>query len=332
MTSNVLTIDTLEIGYGGNAIVKDFSLSVKKGEFISLLGPSGSGKSSILRALAGFLPPMSGKIVLAGRDITSQPPERRDIGIVFQNYALFPNMSAYENIAFALRVARRPQPEIDRRVHEVASMASIVDYLARKPANLSGGQQQRVAIARALVTGAQVLLFDEPLSNLDAAVRAVMRREIRRLQQDIGFTAIFVTHDQEDALTMSDRIVVLHEGRIEQVGDGRTLYRQPATPFICRFIGATNELSPAIATRLLGREVTGRAFVRLENLLLGTGDGLPMTIGAVEFLGAYSRIELLFDDMVLSALVLGDAPFERGATIPVTVRPDAMHIFAEPMR
>lgn len=325
----ILSLKNLVVGYAEKVVMRDLSLDLKEGEFVSLLGPSGSGKSSILRAVAGFLPLISGKIVLNGRDITPAPPERRNIGIVFQNYALFPNMTAFENIAFSLRVAKRPKVEIDSRVTAIAMASGIGEQLYKKPASMSGGQQQRVAIARALVTGSKVLLFDEPLSNLDARVRVTMRAEIKRLQDEFGFAAIFVTHDQEDALTMSDKIIVLSGGRVEQVGDGHTLYHKPISPFVCQFIGNSNELSLPLAQRLIGEDVDGRSFVRLEDVILGddTGQGIGATVTHVEFLGAYSRIDCDVQGHFISAFQLGDACPGIGQAVTLSIRPGSEILF-----
>ncbi|CDN57651.1 Ferric cations import ATP-binding protein (plasmid) [Neorhizobium galegae bv. officinalis bv. officinalis str. HAMBI 1141] len=331
MATPILIIDKLHIGYGDKVVIRDLSLEIHEGEFVALLGPSGSGKSSVLRALAGFHSVMSGRIVLEGKDITKEPAERRNVGMVFQNYALFPTMTAFENIAFALRVAKIPQGEIRRRVAQIAETAGIADQLDKKPATMSGGQQQRVAIARALVAGSKVLLFDEPLSNLDAKVRVTMRREIKRLQEEFGFTAVFVTHDQEDALTMSDTIVVLANGGVEQIGSGRTLYRSPATPFICEFIGAANELPTTLGAQILGCSFRGRIFVRHEDVLIGktVEAGLPATVHDVEFLGAHSRVDLDCDGYIISAAAMGDTLPEIGESVSWTIRAGSAHIFEE---
>ena len=246
---------------------------------------------------------------------------------MFQNYALFPTMTAFENIAFALRVAGRSRREIEARVREIAETSGIEDHLDKKPANLSGGQQQRVAIARALIMGARVLLFDEPLSNLDAKVRIAMRREIKRLQQEIGFTALFVTHDQEEALSMSDRIVVLNRGATEQIGTPRELYDRPATPFVAQFIGAANEIPAVLAPRLTGAG-TGRLFVRYEDLLIG-GEGLPARVTHVEFLGPMTRVDCEAEGHALSALQFGGAVPEAGETVCLRVRSGAYHVFPD---
>ena len=328
MTDPALEITDLVLGYDGVPVVTDFNVSVPAGDFVSLLGPSGCGKTTVLRAIAGFLPAMGGSIRLEGEDITRLSPERRDVGIVFQNYALFPTMTAFENIAFGLRAARKSQRDIAKSVEDIAEIAGISAYLDRTPANLSGGQQQRVAIARALVMGTRILLFDEPLSNLDAKVRQAMRREIKRLQKDVGFTAVFVTHDQEEALSMSDSIVVLKDGQIEQSGAPRTLYHRPATPFIAHFIGEANELSPAAAQKLAGI-TDGRCFVKHEDLFLAEA-GLRAKVVYTEFLGATTRIDLVFEGGELSVLHgNGDAP-EIGATVHVALRPGATHVCEGP--
>nr|WP_245506045.1 ABC transporter ATP-binding protein [Rhizobium leguminosarum] len=224
-----------------------------------------------------------------------------------------------------------PQSEIGRRVAEIAETSGITEQLHKKPVAMSGGQQQRVAIARALVAGSKVLLFDEPLSNLDAKVRVTMRREIKRLQREFGFTAVFVTHDQEDALTMSDTIVVLANGGVEQIGDGRTLYRKPATPFICEFVGAANELPTPLARQILGGDIRGRIFVRHEDVFVGkeVEVGSRAIVRHVEFLGAHSRIDLDTGGYFISAARMGHELPEIGETVSWTIRPGSAHIFEE---
>ncbi len=323
MAEAVMSIRDLDIGYDEKVVVSGFGLDIDAGEFVSLLGPSGCGKTTILRSIAGFLKARNGSIRLQGHDITRLPAEQRDVGIVFQNYALFPTMSAFENIAFGLRVARLSQDEIAQRVQAISEASGICEHLDKKPANLSGGQQQRVAIARALVMGARVLLLDEPLSNLDAKMRVAMRREIRRLQAELGFTAIYVTHDQEEALSLSDRVVLLRDGRVEQEGSGRDLYHHPKTPFVCDFIGESNEISGGLASRLgIAADTGASCFLRHEDVLLDFGeDGLPAEIAHVEFLGATTRVDCNVEDEVLSATVDGRAlPVEIGAGHPVRIR------------
>ncbi len=223
--------------------LKDISFSVKEGELITLLGPSGCGKTTLLRIIAGLEQQNQGEIILAGRDISRLPPKDRDYGIVFQSYALFPNLTASENIAYGLVNLKKPRKEIEERVKELLQLIGLPDVGHKYPSQLSGGQQQRIALARALATSPSLLLLDEPLSALDARVRIALRLEIKHLQDRLGVTTIFVTHDQEEALVMSDRIVVMNKGTIEQIGTPEEIYRFPATPFVADFIGMMNFLS-----------------------------------------------------------------------------------------
>jgi putative spermidine/putrescine transport system ATP-binding protein len=238
-----LELDHVEKSFGANAVVQDFCLDVTQGEFISVLGPSGCGKTTTLRMVAGFETPSAGSIRLQGRDITSQPPNARRMGMVFQDYALFPNMTAAGNIGFGLRVTGTPATTVKQRVAELLTLIQMDEFGERYPHQLSGGQQQRVALARALAIQPRVLLLDEPLSALDAQIRVDLRGEIRRIQQRFGITTIYVTHDQEEALSLSDRIVVINHGRVEQVGTPFDIYNYPATPFVARFVGAINLLT-----------------------------------------------------------------------------------------
>jgi putative spermidine/putrescine transport system ATP-binding protein len=235
-----LILDKLSLAYGKTAAVHALDLAVDDGQLISLLGPSGCGKTTTLRAVAGLLPPVSGRIVLGGVDITQLPAHRRDMGLVFQSYALFPHLSAYDNVAFGLRLRKRPPAELDTRVRAALASVGLQGFEARLPAKLSGGQQQRVAVARAIVLRPRLLLMDEPLSNLDARLRVEMRAELRRIQRELGITMLYVTHDQEEALSLSDRIVVMRDGRIEQDGPPAAIYHRPATPFVAAFMGYQN--------------------------------------------------------------------------------------------
>ncbi|MEB3806557.1 MAG: ABC transporter ATP-binding protein [Desulfurococcales archaeon] len=218
--------------------VRDIDLEIPDGKFTALLGPSGSGKTTLLYLIAGIYKPTRGRILFDGRDVTGLKPNERNIGLVFQNYALYPHMTVYENISFPLRLAKKPKSHIDRKVNEVASMLQIKHLLDRYPSQLSGGQQQRVALARALVKEPSVLLLDEPLSNLDAMLRLRIRSELKRLQRDLGITAVYVTHDQSEALAMADKIVVIHNGVIQQEGDPHEVYRYPRNVFVASFIGS----------------------------------------------------------------------------------------------
>ncbi len=227
-------------GAGEVTAVDDVSLQIKKGEFITLLGPSGCGKTTTLRMIAGFEFPTTGDIRLDGEIINDYPPHKRDMSMVFQSYAIFPHLTVFENVAYGLKVQRLPKAEITERVDRVLGLVELVGFGGRTPDQLSGGQQQRVALARALVMEPKVLLMDEPLSNLDAKLREQMRYEIRRIQKQIGITSVYVTHDQVEAMTMSDRIVVMNEGRIEQVGPPPEIYRRPSNRFVADFIGKAN--------------------------------------------------------------------------------------------
>ncbi|MEB3852064.1 MAG: ABC transporter ATP-binding protein [Desulfurococcales archaeon] len=223
--------------FGRVAAVRDVNLRFPDGKFSSILGPSGSGKSTLLYLIAGIYRPTRGEVLFDGRDVSRVPPNERNVGLVFQNYALYPHMTVFDNIAFPLRLRKTPRGEVERRVREVAEMLGIGDLLDRYPAQLSGGQQQRVALARALVKRPSVLLLDEPLSNLDALVRLRIRGELKRLQQELGITAIYVTHDQSEALAMSDQIAVIHRGEIQQVGTPEDVYEKPRNIFVASFIG-----------------------------------------------------------------------------------------------
>jgi putative spermidine/putrescine transport system ATP-binding protein len=231
-----LVLDKLNLAYGKSAAVTDLNLSVAQGQLISLLGPSGCGKTTTMRAVAGLLRPVSGRIVLAGEDITQRPVHQRDMGLVFQSYALFPHLSAYDNVAFGLRLRKVAAAELDQRVRSAIASVGLQGFESRLPANLSGGQQQRVAVARAIVLRPRLLLLDEPLSNLDALLRVEMRAELRRIQRELGITMLYVTHDPEEALSLSDRIVVMRDGRIEQTtAPGRL--PPPGPPFVATFAG-----------------------------------------------------------------------------------------------
>ncbi|MGJ5041466.1 MULTISPECIES: ABC transporter ATP-binding protein [unclassified Bradyrhizobium] len=238
-----LTLDGLTKLYGDVAAVSDVNLSVAKGEFISLLGPSGCGKTTTLQMIAGLVEPTSGRITLDGRDITHEKPDRRGLGIVFQSYALFPHMTVAQNVAFGLEMRKVIRAEREARVKQALALVQLAALADRYPRQLSGGQRQRVAVARALVIDPPVLLLDEPLSNLDAKLREEMQFELRGIQQRVGTTTIMVTHDQSEALSMSDRVVVMEQGRIMQVDAPYRLYENPATPFISSFVGKMNRLS-----------------------------------------------------------------------------------------
>ncbi len=232
---------------GAVAAVNDVSLEIRPGELLTLLGPSGCGKTTTLRMIAGFQAPAAGRIYIGDRDVTGIEANERGIGFVFQNYALFPHLTVFENVAYGLRVQRQDTAEIARTVGEVLSLVGLAGYEPQMPHQLSGGEQQRVALARAVVIRPTVLLFDEPLSNLDAKLRLQMRGEIRSLQKKLGVTTVYVTHDQEEAMAISDRIAVMNKGEIAQIGDAEELYRRPASLFVARFIGQANLIKAVVA-------------------------------------------------------------------------------------
>jgi iron(III) transport system ATP-binding protein len=245
-------------GRGGEGIVRavdQANINIAKGEFVTLLGPSGCGKTTTLRLIAGFEFPTQGRIILDGQAINELPPNRRDMAMVFQSYAIFPHLNVFENVAYGLKIRGLSQQEIRDKVRWVLEMTELMGLENRAPNALSGGQQQRVALARALVMEPKVLLMDEPLSNLDAKLREVMRTEIRQIQQKLGITSVYVTHDQLEAMTLSDKIVVMNKGRIEQIGTPQEIYRHPRTAFVADFIGRTNFVSGTVHG-LNGREVT----------------------------------------------------------------------------
>ena len=263
----MINFKNVQISYGDFVAVDDLNLEIKEGEFFTFLGPSGCGKSTTLRTLVGFIDPSKGSIFVDDKDITRLAPERREIGIVFQSYALFPTMTVYDNIAYGLKIKKMPKSEIDAKVNEIAQKIKISDkQLQRNVSELSGGQQQRVALARALVLEPKILCLDEPLSNLDAKLRVDLRLELKRLQRNLGITTLYVTHDQEEALTLSDRIAVFNNGFIEQVGTPQEIYNQSATEFVCDFIGDINKLTEETMKELTGKEEEKVGYIRLERI------------------------------------------------------------------
>jgi putative spermidine/putrescine transport system ATP-binding protein len=317
-----LQLNNLQKSYGANAVVKQFDLSIERGEFVTFLGPSGCGKTTTLRMVAGFETPSGGEIRIDGRDVTNVAASRRNIGMVFQSYALFPNMTVADNVGFGLKVAGRSATEIRARVDEMLEMIKLPHLRDRYPYQLSGGQQQRVSLARALAPSPQILLLDEPLSALDARIRVSLREEIRALQIKLGITTIFVTHDQEEALSMSDRIVVMNEGRVDQVGAPFEIYNDPRTRFVASFIGTLNILDGRIVDPAAGivsidgqNVIVGRGLadakpgdarsfaLRPEALALGAGaegrNVLEGVIAEVAFLGSVVRVRMRLKESVI---------------------------------
>lgn len=237
---SLISLEKITVGYGNNIILKDLDLKVEKGQLVSLLGPSGCGKTTTLRLIAGFLDLQSGKFIFDGKDYSHIPVHKRNFGFVFQSYALFPHLNVFENVAFGLKLRKVDKSEIKNRVEEMLKIVDLLDYANRFPAELSGGQRQRVALARALVIKPDLLLLDEPLSNLDAKLRVKMRVEIRKIQQELGITTVYVTHDQEECFSISDKVAVMNNGIIEQMDEPARIYKYPATEFIARFVGFEN--------------------------------------------------------------------------------------------
>ena len=272
-----LELENVQKAFGASYAVQHFDLSVERGEFISFLGPSGCGKTTTLRMVAGFELPSTGQIRVDGKDITNLRPNQRNIGMVFQSYALFPNMTVAENVAFGLKVARRSPSEIEGRVGEMLKIIKLPQHAGRYPYQLSGGQQQRIALARALAYEPQVLLLDEPLSALDAKIRVALRVEIRSIQRQLGITTVYVTHDQEEALSLSDRVVVMSEGRIEQIGTPFEIYNFPSTSFVASFVGTLNVMPASVVDAARGELTVSGQPVRLARRF-GGGAGRAVQI------------------------------------------------------
>ena len=303
-----LSLRGLHKSYGATSIFSDIACEIGKGEFVTLLGPSGCGKSTLLRCIAGLTEVNGGQILLNGEDLVPQAPQKRGIGMVFQSYALFPNMTVQQNVAFGLRMQKVAKEESAERVREALAMVELGDFAARYPHQLSGGQCQRVALARSLVTRPRLLLLDEPLSALDARIRKHLREQIRQIQRELGLTTIFVTHDQEEALVLSDRIFLMNAGQIVQSGDAETLYTAPVDVFAAGFIGNYNLLDAETASRLLDRPIGSRIAIRPEAIQIGSQGNIEAQIRSHSLLGNVIRyrieargVELLVDVLNRSA-------------------------------
>lgn len=311
----MIEIHDLVVKYGDFTAVKGIDLAIQEGEFFTFLGPSGCGKTTTLRSISGFEKPAGGTIFSKGIDLTQLLPEQRNIGFVFQNYALFPSMTVYENIAFGLKIKKLDKQSIRQKVENVAETTGITEHLGKKISDLSGGQQQRVAVARALVIEPDILLMDEPLSNLDAKLRIVMREEIKKLQTELGITTIYVTHDQEEALAISDRIAVFNDGMIDQIGNPVEVYENPKTEFAAKFIGDISPLTGALKNKIrkqLHCEDCNQLYVRPHKIHIGSKpeqENLIETtvrVNGFEFLGAYSKIMVQPEDSAqFDCLVFG---------------------------
>ncbi len=347
--------------YGEQWVVRDVNLHIQAGEFFTFLGPSGCGKTTLLRMIAGFAMPDEGSIYLDDRDVSRTPPWQRDLGMVFQNYALWPHMTVFENVAFGLRERKIPRDEINQRVNHALEMVDLLGCESRRPSQLSGGQQQRGALARTLVIQPRVLLLDEPLSNLDAMLRMEMRLELLKLQRDLGLTTIYVTHDQDEALAMSSQIAVMHRGQVIQVASPRAIYEQPADNFVAAFVGQANLIAGKIRSRadnaltvevgagniveVLGAGETSQAgdpvqlSLRPEAIEIGPANAekrsanqIDGKITAAAYQGAAVEYEVAALGMIIKARVAhakGKALFQRGEAVTLSFAPEAASCLAD---
>ncbi|MBL8833259.1 MAG: putative 2-aminoethylphosphonate ABC transporter ATP-binding protein [Rhodospirillales bacterium] len=351
--SAYLVVDKVTKSFGQFQAVREASFTVRRGEFVCFLGPSGCGKTTLLRMIAGLETMTGGRIVQDGRDISWLPPSQRDFGIVFQSYALFPNLTVFDNVAYGLRGRGKTDAEIAKRVDELLTLVGLPGEAKKYPSQISGGQQQRVALARALAISPGLLLLDEPLSALDARVRVYLRHEIRELQRRLGVTTIMVTHDQEEALTMADRIAVMNAGQVEQFDSPAAVYAVPSTPFVADFVGTTNILRAKLASP--GRIVSGgveieaatppdlfpgadvRVCVRPEDVMVrGVNENTPnrvdVTVEELVFMGSFSRAKLagpkgMSISADFSANLLRDHALATGARIKVALPADRLRVF-----
>lgn len=345
-----LSIHDARKSFGATEVLKGVSIDVADGEFTVIVGPSGCGKSTLLRAVAGLEELTGGSIVIGDRDVTSLPPSERGIAMVFQSYALYPHLTVRENMAFGLKIAKASKSEIDEAVHRAAEILNIEALLDRKPAALSGGQRQRVAIGRAIVRQPQIFLFDEPLSNLDADLRVRMRYEFASLHRQLGTTTLYVTHDQVEAMTLADRIIVLRDGRIEQVGSPRELYARPTNIFVAQFLGTPrmNILTAAVAEGGRATLEDGRSIalpplaaplaagtplsigIRPEDIAIGDApDALPFTIRFIERLGGLATLHLggREGDEPIACQLRDDGSLGEGDEVFASLPPARLHLF-----
>lgn len=333
MTESAIRVEGVSKRYGKNTVLNHIDLDIREGEFVCLLGPSGCGKSTLLRLIAGLDTPTEGKIMLKGKDATYLPASKRNFGIMFQSYALFPNLTAFENVAYGLRNQKLANKAINEVVNRYFSMVGLLEAKDRYPAQLSGGEQQRVALARALATNPSFLLLDEPLSALDAKVRIKLRREICRIQRELALTTIMVTHDQDEALTMADRIIVMNRAQVMQSGTPQEIYNSPQSRFVADFIGAINFYP----------ELTGKgtlSAVRPENIRMETepGEGsLCAQLETMEFRGSFCRLTARLTGLQRNDELMVDLPYKEvkqrnlrvGSTVYLTMPPQQVLHFAE---
>ena len=329
----MIRLNNIVVKFGDFTALHGIDVHVKEGEFFTFLGPSGCGKTTTLRTITGFIEPAEGTVVVKGRDITRVPIEDRNIGIVFQSYALFPTMTVYDNIAFGLKVKKVKKAEIDQKVRQIAKKVDLSDeQLAKAVSQLSGGQQQRVAIARALVTGPAIICMDEPLSNLDAKLRVQLRNELKKMQKDFGITTIYVTHDQEEALTLSDRIAVFNKGFIEQIGTPNEVYNHSATEFVCNFIGDIDRLNDETVAVLKGAgaavDEQKHNYIRLERLHVNVAPregelALEGTVESCEYYGLYIKYYIHVGSQTLKVIEKNDGVniYDPGQQVTVILDP-----------
>ena len=346
LSQNIIEIKNVSKTYGDNTVLKNLSLNIRKNEFLTLLGPSGCGKTTTLKILAGFESGDSGKVLFNGEDISNLPPYKRQLNTVFQKYALFPHMNVYENIAFGLKIKKVSKNEIDKKVSEMLKLVALEGFEKRSIDSLSGGQQQRVAIARALVNEPKVLLLDEPLGALDLKLRKEMQSELKRIQQRLGITFIFVTHDQEEALTMSDTIVVMNKGVIQQMGSPEDIYNEPANAFVADFIGESNIVNGTMLEDLkvefcdhvftcvdkgFNTNEAVDVVIRPEDIEITSPENGMITgkVNSVKFKGVHYEIEVLEHEHKWIVHNIKNA--EIGAIVGLNISPESIHIMRKVM-
>ncbi|NGP45645.1 ABC transporter ATP-binding protein [Bacillaceae bacterium SIJ1] len=327
----MITFQDIQVKFADFVAIQQLNLHINEGEFFTFLGPSGCGKTTTLRTLVGFITPANGKIIVDGEDITNTAIEQRQIGMVFQSYALFPTMSVYENIAFGLKVQKYKKEAIPKRVEEISQVVDLKEeQLQKNVSELSGGQQQRVAIARALALAPKIIVLDEPLSNLDAKLRKQLRKELKKLQLEQGITTVYVTHDQEEALTLSDRVAVFNNGIVEQVGTPEEIYNQSKTEFVCNFIGEANEMNQemvqAIAQKsVIALDLEKNSYIRTEKLKTSVREddqqsvALPAKVISKEFYGTYSQYTYEVMGALLTNIEKEDGNFQYAVGDDVTL-------------
>ena len=331
----MIKLENIEVKFDSFVALKEINIDIQEGEFFTFLGPSGCGKTTTLRTITGFIKPTKGRVYVRDVDITDMPVEKRNVGMVFQSYALFPTMSVYENIAFGLKVQKMAQDKIREKVLSMAEKVELSeDQLRKKVSQLSGGQQQRVAIARALVTSPEIICLDEPLSNLDAKLRVQLRNELKDLQRKFGITTVYVTHDQEEALTLSNRIAVFNKGVIEQIGRPDEIYNHSATEFVCNFIGDINHLDKSFlesigAAKRPGVDLSRHCYIRLERVHVN--DPVPEgwiscqgTVTGYEYYGLYIKYTVEAHGQTIKVIEKnsGKPPFETGSEVTLSFNPE----------